>query len=194
MSISQSQRRRPLTTVESTAISFAYWIVFLSATAMYAILALAPVLSEHRKLLQAQFELNQQSELRRTDIRHFQRVVDAIRTDPEFVERLADKEFSTVSVGRQKLHLGQELGYDARVPQQVFSSQRWQARWYDETLAKLATAGSFRSTWSFGTLTLFLFAFICLNDFFFSRAFGRFVLNCIENLGQRYRLPVVKLD
>lgn len=180
-------------TIESTAISIIFWLLLLVCAGMYASLAVAPKLVERRNLQAQQGGLAKRLSEQQQEVHHLSRVAQAIRNDPDFLNRLAANEFAMSPGGSVQYRVASELDFDARVPQIVAISTIEPALWYDEIVESLAGPTTFRRNWGIGTLVLFLFSFFCVNDAFFSGSLGRLGLNLIGNLFQRYLIPPPKL-
>jgi len=185
---------RPLRPFEAFAISLAFWGTLLCASAMYAVLSLAPGLVEHASLNRQHEHLVNLTANRSREVHHLERVASAMERDPDFVARLARNELSLVPAGSTQFRVTNNLGYDARVPDAALPLQENREVWYEEMLVSLSEPSSLRQKWTTTTLALFSIAFLCLNETFFSGRFGRGILHLMTLFCQRYRVSSPKLD
>ncbi|TWT56783.1 hypothetical protein KOR42_01380 [Thalassoglobus neptunius] len=176
----------------STLSSLLFWGTFLVASAMYAPFALAPSLATFCRVEQQYLSLEEQQARRSAEIAHMRRVEAALRSDPDFVRRLADREFGALGNEIGRFDVREELGYDARVPrvseQNVTeTAESWSALIPVELLEMFASDGTFRTRWGVATLFLYLFAFVCLSDGFTSGAIGRGMVLGLVAIAKRYQ-------
>lgn len=185
---------RPLRPFEAFAISLAFWATLLCASAMYAVLSLAPGLVEQTNLNRQYEQIVNLASNRTQEVHHLERVTVAMERDPEFVARLARNELSLVPAGSTQFRVANSLGYDARVPVDAQPLREVDEAWYGGLLVQLSEPTGFRQNWIATTLSLFMVAFLCLNESFFSGRLGRGVLSLLTNFCRRYRVSSPKLD
>ncbi|MEW4489305.1 hypothetical protein AB1L42_14580 [Thalassoglobus sp. JC818] len=176
----------------STISSLMFWGTFLTASAMYAAFALAPSLATFCRVEQQCLALEEQQARRSAEITHMKRVEAALRSDPDFVRRLADREFGALSNEVGRFDVREELGYDARIPRiaeekVVQKADGWAALIPVELLQMFASDAIFRTRWGVATLFLYLFAFVCLSDGFASGAIGRGMVLGLVAIARRYQ-------
>ncbi|WP_417847174.1 hypothetical protein [Thalassoglobus sp.] len=187
MKVELQSADRTLHPIESIAISMAFWITLLSASSLYALITLAPRLVELSDLQKQSHEIQGSISQADQEVHHLNRVADAIVKDPDFVSRLAKKEFSLAAQGSVQIQVEKTLNYDARIPSISRSAESFQGQWYDDLLRRLAEPGDLRIRWTWGAFGMFLVAFLFLNEAFFTGNIGRFILKLLANLFQRYR-------
>lgn len=179
--------------LSSTAISLAFWLTLILASAMYAALALANRLQETFQLRAQIVENAYQADLIQSEIDHLSRLLSAYQSDPDFIQRVVEKDFgqdvmkSEDHTQRMVLNLEPSLMFDAREFRQDVT-KAVTIPWYGTWVERLATPGEFQSRWRWATLVLFGLSFICLNEDFFQGRLGRTMVWVTRVFGARYRV------
>lgn len=178
--------------LSSTVISLAFWMTLICASVMYGMLALSNRFQEQLDLQAQAAENEHQADLLQSEIDHLARLLTAYRSDPDFIQRVVEKDFgqdvleSQAHSQRVVLNLEPSLMFDARDFRQD-TAEAAADPWYQIWVERLATPGDFRSRWQWAMLTLFGLSFICLNEDFFKGRLGRTLIWATHIFRSRYR-------
>ena len=151
-------------TPRRTITSLLFWLCLFAAVGMYGVCALsarvvawADLDREHR---------SRQAELvgKQREVRHLQRVADALESDPEFAARLARSELAASTPGAEVIPVPEELVFDplatnAAAPETVIADA-----WFVPVFRHVAGDDQLRTRLWIGSAGLLLFAFGVLHD------------------------------
>lgn len=155
-------------------------------------LALANRFQEQLDLQAQSAENEHQADLLQSEIDHLSRLLTAYRSDPDFIQRVVEKDFGQQAFDTQApaervvLNLEPSLMFDAREFRQHVakpSAPPWYASWVE----RLARTGDFRTRWQWTMIALFGLSFICLNEDFFQGRLGRTLIWATQVFRSRYR-------
>lgn len=151
-------------TPRRTITSLLFWLCLFAAIGMYAVCALsarvvvwADLDREHR---------TRQAELigRQREVRHLQRVADALETDPDFAARLARSELAASTPGAEVIPLPEELAYDPLATSSEAPNAVIADAWFVPLFRRVAADDVLRQRLWVGAATLLLFAFGVLHN------------------------------
>ena len=131
-------------TISGLIVSLLFWVSLLSAAFLFAAVSLSPKMLETMRLQDdydaTQFRLvqvEQQNE-------QLQRVVDAIRQDPDFATEMTRIEFDAVRKGEEIIPVDPELRLSPRDLTQMRTPALIPRAWYRPFLVPFAENDSFR--------------------------------------------------
>ncbi len=185
---------RHLHPLESLAISISFWLTLLLASLLFALLTLSPRWVEITHLQSLSRSNQEQLSQTNQEIHHLNRVATAMVEEPEFVSRLAKKEFSLAAQGSVQIQVEKNLNYDARVPTLMQTTKQFENAWYNDLLRQFSVHSRLRTPCRWGAAGLFLVAFLFLNESFFTGNIGRFILNLLAGFFRRYHIQPSKID
>ncbi|MBT5017337.1 hypothetical protein OAF74_01895 [bacterium] len=194
MNVVPPQDSNSLKPLEAFAVSLGFWLTLLTASAMYAILVLAPKLVELSKIQEHSVQLQALKDQRLQEVEHLHRLANAIENDAEFLARIRSNEFSLKREGTVQITVPSELGFDARVPHEPAPRTEANSVLFADSLRQFSSQTHLRRNWMWVMLGLFFVAFLFMNEAFFSGKFGRSMLRWTGNLFQRYRISASNLD
>lgn len=177
----------PLAAWETWTISVLFWCGLGASALLYAALLLSPRFLQYEQLrLRYQQNAAELMRLRQTTD-HLARVAHALRTDPDFLTRVAASELSAVPVGGTHVPVGESLGYDARIPARDRSRPKSAALpWYLPILETVAQAPDVRLRCLLAAVILLGLSFVCLNEAFFAGGAGGLLRHALARLNRRY--------
>lgn len=209
-----------LSPAQSLVVSFLFWATLLVAILLHAGLTLSPRLLSLFRLQAEQAVLESELLARQQQAERLERLVAAMRDDPDFLERLVGSELSLAPSGVVHLPLDPALEFDARpdrslsnsnltrksspptpptltfppaqrknTTQEINTEQTMETppAWLTSVLESLANPGKLRSQLSLTMLSLFLIAFLFLNESFFTGHLGHGLLQLLSGIARRYR-------
>lgn len=177
----------PLSAWGALTISVLFWCGLGVSAVLYAALLLSPRCLQYEQLrLRYQQNAAELMRLRQTT-EHLSQVAHALRTDQEFLARVAASELSAVPVGGTHVPVGESLGYDARIPARDRSLVTPATLpWYVPVLETLAQVPEVRLRCLLAAAILLGLSFVCLNEAFFAGGAGAVLRRAAACLSQRY--------
>lgn len=145
-------------------VALSFWLCLLVSAALYGLCALSPRIVEWATLRQRYLENQVELVGLQGQIKHLERVVDAMETDPEFAARLARSEFGGVVSNGDRVPLPTAIGYDPRAPRTEERPRIAGLPWYVPLLERVADDGGLRLRSLGAAAGLMLFAFLFLQD------------------------------
>jgi cell division protein FtsB len=127
-------------------ISLAFWFSLLAATAAFAAVGLSPKLMEKARLA-GEYTANHERLLRiERENEQLQRVIDAIRNDPEFASELKRVEFDAVGTGEEIIPVDTSLKLEPREIASTVTVPVVSPVWYQPLVAPFAERRLLRQT------------------------------------------------
>ncbi|REJ88069.1 MAG: hypothetical protein DWQ34_23370 [Planctomycetota bacterium] len=147
-----------------TVVSLLFWGCLFASAILYSVWAHAPRFVEWTEL-NHKFQSNQ-AELGglQSQLRHLQRVADALERNPDFAARVARSELDAVRPGAETIRLPQELGVDPRIPAETNVVPPPELPWYLPELRNAAENEVLRRRLVLLATCLVLVAFVFFND------------------------------
>lgn len=149
----------------SWIVSLAFWGALATAAGAYAAVALSPKLLVHAELASRHRENQLRLVRMERRARYLDRVVEALREDPEFAAELARLDFAAAGADDERLPVEAELMLDGRLSapgESVASEPSLPA--YAEAIRPLAERPRLRAGLLAGAAALVLFAFTFLHE------------------------------
>ncbi len=145
-------------------VSLCFWLTLTFAACVYAVVALSPKFSVWNQVRHEYRGNNQQLIALEQDVDYLERVEEALRTDPEFVQRLAGASRQNNDETSELIPVSGELLFGYVDPAENASQNLSQPPPYHSAIRTLASHRTLRiSLLSFAAL-LTVFAFTFLND------------------------------
>jgi hypothetical protein len=171
-----------------------FWACLLFSVALYAPCVLAGRVVAWADL-QQQYDRNQAELIGvQRQVRHLQRVADALEADPGFAAQLARVELGAAPAGARVIALPPELANDPRVPPPVEAIEPPRAPWYLSIMQRLAGDSALRRNLLLAAAGVFLFGFLVFRDGAFAAprgllrvVFGRYLRKETECEGMKVR-------
>ena len=171
------QLQQPVTASPAWIVSLCFWIALTLAACVYAVVALAPKFSvwnqvrhEYRGNARHLMALEQ-------DVEYLERVEEALRTDPEFVRRLAGESRQYNDGTSELIPVSGELLFGYVDPAENAAQKLSEPPPYHHAISTLASHSTLRVSLLAFSALLTVFAFTFLNDAGagFVHTTGRFV-------------------
>ena len=165
-------------------VALAFWLCLIVSAALYAVCALSPRVVEWTTLRHRHTENQVKLLDLQNQIKHLERVTDAIENDPDFAARLARSEFGGAGSNTGQIPLPPALDFDPRVPRDAERPQIAGLPWYLPILERVADDGTLRMRALVAAACTMLFAFLFLQE----RSLGilRVPTRAVARLASRY--------
>jgi hypothetical protein len=149
-----------------------FWLCLFASAALYAPCALASRIVTWAEL-QQKYDRNQAELVDiQQQVRHLQRVADALEKDPAFAAQLARAELGAAPAGTRVITLPRELANDPRIPPAVQAIEKPRTPWYLPAMRRLAADSTLRRNLLLAAAGIFLFGFLVFRDGVFAAPHG----------------------
>lgn len=141
-----------------------FWLCLLVSVALYGPCVLAGRMVAWAEL-QQQYDRNQAGLIgAQQQVRHLQRVADALEADPGFAAQLARVELGAAPAGARVIALPPELANDPRIPPPMETIEPPRAPWYLPMMQQLAGDSALRRNLLLSAAGVFLFGFVVFRE------------------------------
>lgn len=174
------------------AASVLFWACLLLAAGLFAVAALAPKLQTNLKLNRHYYENQAQLVAMERETQSLQRVIEALQTDPDFVDELARVDFRAARLDEERIPVAPGLSVHGTRPAVPTSpSTEWDV-WYAPLLESFIVRREVRWALLASAVLLVLAAFAFMHE---PRTDSGDSAVCTRGTGlrwlvQRYRRPV----